>query len=273
MNGLVLTLKQKLLIRVNMSPVIPDNLRHKKLADIKKIKVQHGNRKLDLGDLFDIDGDSQSNTITIKKCIDKLDFIGHAMTAGNIHVSGNVGDYLGKNMTGGKITVSGNAGQWAGTGMNNAHIEIRKNAGDYLGAAIPENQFNYMKGGLIHVYGNAGTRVGEYMRRGIIAIEGDVGDYCGCRMRAGTILVLGNSSRHTGYQMKRGSIILTKKPRINTLTFSDCGQFELGFINLLFKELSALSRRFNVLNKSRPVVQRIVGDISVAGKGELLLIN
>ncbi len=272
MSGLILTLKAKPGMRVDMSPVVPSNVQGKKLADIKKIKLQRGNQKLALGSLFDISGSANTDVITIKKSSSMLDFIGHAMTVGNINVSGTAGDYLGKEMTGGKITVSGSVGQWAGSGMKNAHIEVKKDAGDHLGAVLPGNPHG-MKGGIIHIHGNAGARVGERMRRGIIAIEGDAGDYCGCRMLAGTLLVLGKSGKNVGFGMKRGSIILSEQPASIPATFNDCGIFELGFVQLVFKELSSFSRRFKLLEKSKPAVQRIAGDLSVIGKGELLILS
>lgn len=272
MSGLTLTLKTKPDMRIDMSPVIPENMQGKKLVDIKKIKLQSGNQKLTLGSLFEISGDTKAAAIDIKKGNEKLDFIGHTMSAGSITVSGTAGDYLGKDMTGGRITVSGCVGQWAGSGMKNAHIEIKKDAGDHLGGVFPGNQHG-MKSGIIHVHGNAGSRVGERMRRGIIVIEGNTGDYCGCRMLAGTLLVLGKSGKNVGVGMKRGSIILAEQPATIPATFNDCGTFELGFIKLIFKELTAISRRFRFLEQTKPVVQRIAGDLSVIGKGELLILS
>ncbi len=272
MSHLTLILKTKLNMRVDMSLVNPENLQGKKLADIKKMKVQSGNKKLTLDSLFEINGNTNSNAITIKKSNIKLDFIGHTMSTGTINVSGSAGDYLGKDMTGGNIAVSGSVGQWAGTGMENAHIEIKKNAGDHLGAVISGNQHG-MRDGTIHVHGNAGARVGERMRRGIIAIEGNAGEYCGCRMLAGTILVLGKTGKNIGSGMQRGSIILTELPAVIPATFNYCGTFELAFLKLIFKELSTVSRRFKFLENTKPVVKRIVGDLSVIGKGELLILN
>lgn len=270
--SLILTLKVKIKIPVDMSPVIPENITGKKLSEISRMKLEVGNRKLALDDLFTIKGSSDSEAITIRKCDTKLDFIGHNMNKGEIIVDGSAGDYLGKSMTGGEIIVSGSTGRWAGTGMKSARIEIKKDAGDYLGATLPGGQYG-MQGGLIHIHGNAGARVGEYMRRGIIAIEGDTGGYCGYRMRAGTILILGQSYKNIGLGMKRGSIILLKKPAAVPKTFNSCGTHELGFVSILIRELSGLGRAFYRLQKSATTMERIVGDMAVAGKGELLILN
>lgn len=272
MSDLIFSSKTQDLITVDMSPLIPDNLQNKNLAELKKIKLKCGNKQLKLDSLFEISGSSTSDSIIINRCQAKLDYIGHAMTRGSIKVNGNVGDYLGKDMAGGKIYVSGNAGLWAGTGMKNAHIEIKHDVGDYLGATMPGNQYG-MKSGSIHVHGNAADRVGECMRRGIIAIAGNTGDYCGCQMRAGTILVLGNSGNYTGYGMRRGSIILANKPAKMLPTFNSSGRFELGFIKLIFKHLSLASSKFNILRKSPVLAERIVGDLAVSGKGELLILR
>lgn len=272
MNHLTLTLKVKPDMRIDMSPVNPENLRGKKLTEVKKIKVQSGNERLKLDSLFKMSGNTNSDIIIIKKSNTKLDFIGHAMRMGIIKVSGSTGDYLGKDMSGGSIVVSGSVGQWTGSGMKNAHIEIKKDAGDYLGAVFSGKQHG-MKGGIIHVHGNAGARVGERMRRGIIAIEGDVGEYCGCRMLAGTILVLGKADRNIGTSMKRGSIILAERPVAIPATFNNCGTFELSFLSLIFKELLTVSRRFKFLEDIEIQTTRIVGDLSVVGKGELLILT
>lgn len=271
MNQLILTPKKKCLISVDMSPLIPENLQGKSLVDIKKINLQSGNRQIKVEHLFEISGSATSDTILMKRCYAKLDFIGHAMNRGLIKVSGNAGDYLGKNMTGGRINVSGNTGLWTGTGMKNAHIEIKGDAGDYLASKVPGNKYG-MISGTIHVHGNTGDRIGECMRRGIIAIAGNAGDYCGCQMRAGTIIILGQTGKYVGYGMRRGSIILSHRPSIIPVAFNSCGMFELGFIRLIFNQLSVANRKFNILRKSKILVERIVGDLTVAGKGELLIL-
>lgn len=272
MNHLLLVQKIKTSLRVDMSPVIPEYLSGKKLADIKKVKVQSGNKRLRLDSLFEISGNTDHDKIIIRRCSDKLDFIGHAMSRGIINVSGTAGNYLGKDMQGGKIVASGSAGLWTATGMKDGHIEIKKDVGDYLAATAPGNKYG-IQGGCILIHGNAGARVGERMRRGIIAIQGNAGDYCGCRMHAGTIMVLGMSGKNVGFNMKRGSIILAKKPTTIPATFNDCGNFEFGFITLILKELSMISRHFKALQISNSIAQRIVGDLAVAGKGELLILD
>lgn len=271
MNHLVLTLKNQLLMPIDMSPVTPDHLTGKTLEKIKNIRVQSGNKKLRLDTVFDITGDSDPELISIKKSSEKLDYIGNMMSKGTIEIKGMSGDYLGKDMTGGKITVSGSTGLWAGTGMKNGHIKISKNAGDYLGAVLPGNKYG-MQGGVIHVQGNTGMRVGECMRRGMMIIVGDTGDYCACRMYAGTILVLGQAGKNIGFGMRRGSVILTKKPKTIPATFNHCGNVELGFIKLILKEVATVSG-INILNQPQCISDRIIGDLATVGKGELLILK
>jgi len=259
--------------RIDMSALNPERLAGKSIEAIARMRLPCGNRKIALGSLFEVSGDPASATrIRIKRCSDKLDNLGRGLNGGSLEISGNVGDYLGRDMRSGSIAVKGDAGNWVGTGMRAGTIEIKGNAGDYLASARPGDPQG-LKNGTIHVHGSIGDRAGDRMRRGMVIVEGDAGDYCGARMLAGTIMVLGQAGSFTGFGMKRGTLLLSQAPRHIPATFNDCGQFELGFLGLLFRDLASRHRRLKRFADCRPLVQRYAGDLAWNGKGELLIMQ
>lgn len=259
--------------RVDLSALNLEKLAGKTIEAIGRMRLPCGNRKIALGSLFEVDGDpATASKIKIKRCSNRLDNIGRELNGGTLEISGSVGDYLGRDMRAGSITVKGNAGNWVGTGMRAGTIEIGGDAGDYLASARPGDAQG-MKNGTIHVHGNIGDRAGDRMRRGMVIVEGDAGDYCGARMLAGTIMVLGQSGSFTGFSMKRGTLLLSQKPRHIPATFNDCGQFELGFLGLLFRDLASRHRSLKKFRDFHPLVQRYAGDLAWNGKGELLIMQ
>jgi formylmethanofuran dehydrogenase subunit C len=268
MSALTFTLKNRPAHGIDLSPLTPDLLAGKPVADIANIELHSGNRKLRAAEVFDIGGDDASD-IVIRNSCSKLDYIGSGMRSGRITVAGDAGDYIGFDMAGGEIRIEGNAGAFAASGMRNGLIHIRGNAGDYLGGAIAGNKQG-MKGGTVIVSGNAGDRVGDQMRRGLLLIEGNAGDYCACRMIAGTIVVLGNIGEYTGYGMRRGTLLLTRKPPLHA-TIVDCGTHTLPFLSLMFKSFAGLPFPFASLQSSR--ARRYAGDIASEGKGEILVLE
>lgn len=265
---LTLTLKEKLTQRIDLSAITPDELAKK---PINKIKIAVGKKNIAVEKLFEIEGDD-IESIIIKKSNNLFDNVGKSMTHGRLEVRGSVGDRAGQNLNGGELVIKGNADNYAGTGMLNGRIEIQRNAGDFLGGALPGKPQG-MKGGNIHVFGNAGDRCGDKMRRGMIVIEGDSGDYTGSRMIAGTIMICGQAGNNTGFSMKRGTIILTDKPQGMPATFNNCGTFELAFLNLIFNSLANSSRRLKALKDNSSWVERYAGDLGMDGKGELLVLQ
>lgn len=270
MGALTFTLKISPQQRVDCSPLTSDNLAGKSIEDIAALELQLGNRKLRADTVFDIAGEEASR-IVFKNSTAKLDYIGKGQTGGHITVEGDAGAYLGMALKGGVIDVSGDVGAYAGCEMRNGEINIAGNAGDYLGAALPGNKKG-MQGGIVIVKGNAGDRVGDHQRRGAILIEGNAGAYLGARMTAGTIGVLGEVGAYPGYAMKRGTLLLLKAPAAIPATFNDCGSHTLGFLPLLLKGFQGYKTPFGALADSVKRVRRYAGDMSGAGKGEILVV-
>jgi formylmethanofuran dehydrogenase subunit C len=271
MKALTLTLKSPPAQRVDLSPISPANLAGKKVNEIGNIKLQSGNRKVRVSDLFTVTA-GNAEDIVIRRCNSKFDNVGAGLGVGTLSVYGDIGHRAGAGMSGGTLSIHGNTLDWAGTGMSGGILRINGNTGRCLGAAWP-GDVQGIRGGTIIVTGNAGERVGDKMRRGAIIIEGDAGDYCGARMISGSILVCGKVGDFTGFSMKRGSILLTRAPTL-LATFNDCGSFEFGFLPLLLRSMGKLSRRAAQLSKrSKPRAQRFAGDLANIGKGEVLVLR
>lgn len=269
MSHLTFTLKSAPKQRIDCSPLTPDVLAGKSLAEIAEIELVIGKSTARVDALFTItEGDS--NAITFANSDQKLDFVGRNMTQGSISIEGNVGAYLGIFMEGGEINVKGDTGIYTACEMAGGQIKVNGNAGDFVGGARPGRR-NGMTGGRVIVTGDTGARTGDHMRRGFILIEGNAGDYCASRMISGTIAVLGDCGAHLGYGMKRGTILLTQMPsRGITANFNDCGSHTLAFLPLLFASFTKLDSEFaSVEPFSR--VQRYAGDLAGIGMGEILV--
>ena len=268
MSALTFTLKFKPMQRVDLSPLVSQNLSGLSLDEISALTLQSGKLKLRVDDLFTIVG-SDAQDIVINNSVDNLDFIGKDLEGGSITINGNAGAYLAFGLKSGEIKVSGNVGLYAACEMKKGYLEISGNAGDFLGAALPGNKMG-MKGGTILVKGNVGERAGDHMRRGNILIEGNAGDYCGSRMTAGTIAVMGQTGRYLGYAMRRGTLLLWNQPKLSA-SFNDCGAHTLAFLPILFASFKTLNSRFADASIAFNRVQRYAGDMSEMGRGEVLV--
>jgi len=268
MSRMVLTLKSPPAIVVDCSPLTPDRLAGKSATAIAAIELQSGNRRLTVGELFDIDGES-GDTLVIRNACSKLDRIGANMNGGSLEVEGDVGAFLGAGLLSGRIRVSGKAGAFAATGMVAGTLHVCGNVGDFLGAAIAGDKQG-MLGGLVIVDGDAGDRVGDHLRRGIILVGGNAGDYCASRMLAGTIAVRGRVGALPGYAMKRGTLLLSCTTDLPA-TFNDCGTHELLFLRLLARHLAGIDTAAAPFAPHGERVRRFVGDRANGGLGEILI--
>ena len=265
MKPLVLTLKERPPERLDLSPLLPHLLAGKTANEIARIGVQTTRRPLMVGDMFRLrTGDVRR--IHIEDACDRLDWIGHGMSDGEIVVDGDAGSQAGRLMTGGRLTITGNSGPWAASGMRGGEIEVRGAAGDRLGGPLP-GEMAGMRGGVVIVRGDAGERTGDRLRRGTIVVEGRAGAWAGSRMIAGTILA-GAAGPLPGYLMRRGTIVLGSATTLSP-TFIDCGKQDLVALRLLATFVARYSARAaKVLQRS---LRRFAGDMAVLGKGEIFL--
>jgi len=263
---LVLTLKERPPERLDLAPLLPHLLAEKTASEIARIGVQTTRRPLVVGDVFRVRmGDARR--IHIENACDRLDWIGHGMTDGEIVVDGDAGSQAGRLMTGGRLTIKGSAGPWAASGMRGGEIDIRGSVGDRLGGPLP-GEMAGMRGGIVIVRGDAGERTGDRLRRGTIVVEGRAGARAGSRMIAGTIVIGGSAGPLPGFLMRRGTIVLGSAATLAP-TFIDCGKQDLVALRLLATFVGRYSTRAaKVLQRS---LRRFAGDMAVLGKGEIFL--
>jgi formylmethanofuran dehydrogenase subunit C len=146
-------------------------------------------------------------------------------------------------------------------------IEIAGDAGERAaGVVVGEN--HGMRGGRLTIGGNAGAVLGERMRRGLVVVSGNASDYAGARMIAGTIVVKGRVGRFAGFLLRRGSLILSKEPKDLLPTFGDSGVLDFEYLRLLERQLHA----DGIGIKMRARARRLMGDMAVLGKGEMLIL-
>jgi len=257
---------------VDMRGVTPDALKQRKLNDIRRLRLPHGQRGIALGDLFEIDGAPGADVLDITGASPRLHHVGAGMSAGELRVTGDCGAWLGTEMRGGRLLVRGNAGDGVGAGMRNGVIEVSGNIGDFAGCATP-GAVSGMKGGTIIVGRHAGRRLGDRMRRGLVVVTGNVGPGCGSQMIAGSIIVFGTSGPGLGTGMRRGTIALFGAPSELGVNFVPNGRYDLAFTQLLLRHVASLKPAWRPRLSRVASVERWVGDAGASGLGEVLLLG
>jgi formylmethanofuran dehydrogenase subunit C len=265
-SALTFELKGKPEQRLDLSPLTPARLADLKPKEIEALPIGITRVPITVGDVFKVKGSKQA-TLRFIGTDTRCDKIGSGLTEGEIVVEGDAGAYLGAGMKGGRIEVKGNAGVLAGASMTRGSIVIEGDVDERAGGILVGETMG-MKGGLVTIGGNAGPLIGERMRRGLIVVGGDAGDYAGGRMIAGTILFKRRVGRYAGYGLRRGSLILVEEPKDLLPTFGDCGVLEFDFLRLLDRSLHDSGMRINLGCKAR----RLMGDMAVLGKGEMLIL-
>lgn len=266
MSALTFQLKTTPDQRLNLSPLVPSRLEGMSRKDIEALAINTTREKLTVGDAFSLKGKDVGNLCFegTDGCCDK---IGANLDGGAILVEGDAGALLGAKMKSGKIGVTGSAGVLAGASMSGGEISVRRNVGDQAAAAAFGETMG-MRGGFITIGGNAGALLGERLRRGIVVVGGKAGDYAGARMIAGTLVLKLGAGRYAGYGNRRGSLIFMDKPRHILPTYADSGVMEFDYLRLLEKWLHEQGVRIRLGAKAR----RLMGDMAVLGKGEMLIL-
>ena len=266
MSALTLELRTKPDQRLDLSPLNPAALAGLKPKDIQALGIGTTREAVTVGDVFKLKGTDVAKLRFVGTDA-RCDRIGQGLTEGEIVVDGDAGAYLGSKMRGGKIAVSGSTGALAGASMRGGMIDITRNAGERAGG-VAVGEAHGMRGGRLSIGGMAGALLGERMRRGLIIGRGGAGDYAAARMIAGTILLKGRVGRWAGYGLRRGSLILDKEPKELLATFGDCGTLDFNWLRILDRQLKASDGRFKVGYRAR----RLIGDMAVLGKGEMLIL-
>jgi len=252
--------------RLDLGPLLPERLDGLKPKEIEALAIGTTRVPLSVGDGFKVTG-TDASEVRFAGTDARCDKIGAGMTKGAIVVDGDTGAYLGAGMKKGKIEVSGSAGVLAGASMACGSIAIAGDAGERAGG-IHVGETLGMRGGVLTIGGNAGSLLGERMRRGLVIVGGDAGDYAGGRMVAGTILIKRRVGANAGFGLRRGTLILVEPPKDILPTFGDCGVLEFDYLRLLEHWLRANDKPVNLGGRAR----RLMGDMSVLGKGEMLIL-
>src|SRR5215510_6970435 len=108
---ITLRLKRQPTVPLEAEVISPDKLAALSNEEIRALTVYHGKRQLPLGEFFDVDGE-RSEDLVMHGSLEKVRWIGRAMSKGSVVVHGNVGMHLGAYMSGGHIDVHGNATDW-----------------------------------------------------------------------------------------------------------------------------------------------------------------
>lgn len=261
---MILELRHPLTIPLDLEGVLPEALRGSTIRDAAMRAVLHGNRNIELGELFKITPtghDSDQCDLTFEGDLSHARNLGMGMRSGQITVKGHAGWHAGARMTGGTLLCE-NAGHWLGAEMSGGHIHVASNAGDQVGAAYGGSRKG-MSGGRIVIHGSAGNELGLRMRRGIIEVAGPVGRFAGASMIAGTIVTGTSLGAYAGAGMKRGTIITASAVQPSAGFVASC-KFRPPFLPVLSKELFIDRTVFEGVT-----VHCLRGDLITGGRGEI----
>jgi formylmethanofuran dehydrogenase subunit C len=265
-----LTYKATATVPVEVEGVLPETICGRSLDDVARLPVFHGNRRVPLGELFDVAGDTDQPCVEFAGDLLGVHWIGAGMTGGTLRIAGSAGRHVGSDMQGGRIEVRGDVGDDLGTALQGGEILVLGGAGDRVGAAH-RGASRGMTGGTIAVTGNAGHEVGAGMRRGVIAVGGRAGDWLGANLLAGTILAAGGAGRQAGANMRRGTILLGgSQPPELLPTFRYACRYGPTFLPLLTVDLQRCGLPLDPA-VSRSEYDAFSGDHLELGRGEILV--
>ncbi len=209
MREVILKLKEKPDICLEVEGILPNIIAEKSVEEIEDLLIQYGNRKVKLSEFFDVFVEkSDVPRLIFEGDMSRVKRIGFGMREGEIIVKGNAGMYLGAFMSGGRIVVEGDVGHFSALNMRGGEIFIEGNAGDYLCASY-RGDWRGMSGGTVIVKGDAGKELGSYMRGGKIAVEGLADEFAGVCMRGG-LIVLNKAKARLGASMIGGAIVVNE---------------------------------------------------------------
>ena len=202
-------------IALEFDELIPDEIYKWEKSDFEKYEVPIGNSRFPITDYFDIEVEGEAESPNeIKMILDgdlnRVKYIGCAMSGGDIICKGDVDLHVGAEMSGGTIIVEGNAAAHAGREMSGGYLEIQGDTKEFTGASYI-GDWRGMTGGEILVKGNAGKQCGECLSGGSIRVLGDCDILPGIHMAKGVIEIQGDVNRWPGGQMKNGNIIIHGK--------------------------------------------------------------
>jgi len=268
--ALRLTYKAIASVPVEVEGITPDVVCNHTLDEIRRLQVFHGNREMELAELFDVEGDPTDMSMDWEGELSGVHWIGAKMRGGQIRIHGNAGRHVGSELQGGVIHVEGDAGDWVGGEMHGGLIHVRGRAGHLIGAAY-RGSARGMTGGTLLIDGDVGNEIGHTMRRGLLAVGGDVGDLVGFNMSAGSIFVFGNGGIRHGAGMRRGTIgcFGTEAPEL-LLSFRYACRYRPTVLRLISQFLREHDFPFDP-QLLEADIDLYNGDLIEGGRGEMLV--
>lgn len=263
-----LRLRQPPALRLDLRGLNPAALAGLSAAQIERLPLGQGRVLLPLAEFFDVAVQASGDALVFEGDLSRCDRVGWQLAAGVIVVHGDVGDHAGACMVGGSLQVHGNAGLLAACEMAGGELRVQGDVGDFAASVLPGSA-DGMRGGLFAIGGNAGCRLADRMRRGTVLVFGDAGDFLASRMVAGTVALAGRCGVHPGYGMRRGSLVFAGPPPVVPATFVPALADAPVLWQLLARDLARHGAPFTDLPQRS--VQRHLGDLAAAGKGELML--
>ncbi len=263
-----LTLRTQPTLRLDLRALNPAALAGLSPAQIEALPLPQGRGTLALGECFSVVPGDDAQALRFEGELSRCDRIGWQLAAGRIEVQGSVGDYAGAGMSGGELQVHGDARDLAACEMAGGTLTVAGCVGDFAASTLP-GSMDGMRGGLLVVRGGAGARFGDRMRRGTALVFGDAGDFIASRMVAGTIALGGTAGAHPGYGMRRGSLVFAGPAPKLPACFVPAGAEAPVFWQLLARSLQRHGGPFEGLVSRR--IERHLGDVAAAGKGELII--
>lgn len=237
--------------------ICPDTFAGKAGDHLSELPIWRGNRKVALGDHFEVEGRAGSiagrTRIVIEGDVARTKRIGQGMTGGELVVRGTAGKHTGSGMSGGRLEVEGDCGDWAGMAMTGGELVVQGSAGHHLGAA-PPGDWTGMTGGRIEVVGDCGVEAGAWMAGGTLIVRGTAGSFLGVHMQKGEILACA-CPRRVGGEM-RGGLIVVLAPVHVLPSFVPDGTVD--DVDIAGERLSGPFARYS-------------GDVAEKGKGTLLV--
>lgn len=276
MNNITLIPKKSSKIPIEAEVITPDNFAGKTLEGIRKLSVYIGNGVHDLGEFFEVTGEStevtREQSIIVDGDVAHVKYIGRGMTAGEVMIRGNVGMHTGSMMSGGSLTVEGNTDDWAGAEMKGGLLRIHGNAKDLLGSAY-RGSSEGLTGGCIVIDGNIGSEAGSFMRRGMIVVRGDTGNYTGLQLNGGVIFVFGRLGKRAGALAKGNGGFIACYGEIEEIlpTYILETTYTPTFMRLYLRELSGKLGLEEATRFIGAPLSRYRGDMAVGGNAEILL--
>ncbi len=266
--GVTLRLRQQPGLRLDLRGITPAALAGLAPAAIERRPIAQGRLLLPLAEFFDVSATDANDVLRLEGDLSRCDRIGWQSAGGTIVVAGHAGDHAGAGMAGGALLVEGSAGALLACEMSGGSITIDGSAGDFAASAQP-GSMDGMRGGSLLVRGDVGARFGDRMRRGTAVVFGNAGDFFASRMVAGSIALAGSAGAHVGYGMRRGSLVFAGPAPAVPATFVPALADAAVFWQLLARDLARHGGVFASLPARR--IQRHLGDLSAAGKGELII--